>query len=321
MASEMRERASGRHRPVIGAPGRDDERGQVLVLFTLCLVALLGFAGLALDGGSAYAQRRQQQTAADLAALGAANDYLISGDATQATTRARTIAASNGFIHGVSGSVVNVTLDTSNGIRMTVGVAGTHRNSIVGILGMPSWQVSTTATALSGFPDHARAVSPFIFSVSAFGTDGTPKYQTPTDFGQGNGDIPNSDIDFAWTNYGTGNVDTGEVDDMIKGDLTIDKTLEFGDYIGQQNAGYHSFLFSDVNTYMAGQDWPAAIVDANGNFTGWATFHVISADGGGSKTINGYFVSASTSSRLSVSACAANDCPRYFGTYVLKLAE
>ena len=61
---------------------------KILVLFTLCIVALLGFAGLALDGGSAYAQRRQQQTASDLAALGAANDYLISGDATQATTRA-----------------------------------------------------------------------------------------------------------------------------------------------------------------------------------------------------------------------------------------
>ena len=165
---------------------------QILVLFTLCIVALLGFAGLALDGGSAYAQRRQQQTASDLAALGAANDYLISGDATQATTRARTIAAANGYTHGVSGSVVDVALDTSNGIRVTVGVSGVHRNSIVGIMGMPTWQVSTTATALAGFPDHARAVSPFIFSVSAFATDGTPRYQTPTDFGQGNGDIPNS---------------------------------------------------------------------------------------------------------------------------------
>jgi Flp pilus assembly protein TadG len=264
----MRKRRSGPVGPLNGAPVREGERGQVLVLFTLCLVALLGFAGLSLDGGSAYAQRRQQQTAADLAALGAANDYLISGDSTQATTRARTIAATNGFTHGLSGSVVDVALDTSNGIRVTVGVAGTHRNSIVGIMGMPTWQVSTTATALAGFPDHARAVSPFIFSVAAFGTDGTPKYQTPTDFGQGNGDVPNSDIDFAWTNYGTGNVDTGEVDDMIKGDLTIDRTLEFGDYIGQQNSGYHSFLFSDVNDYMSGQDWPAAIVDANGNFAG-----------------------------------------------------
>ena len=171
------------------------------------------------------------------------------------------------------------------------------------------------------FPDHARAVSPFIFSVSAFASDGTPKYQTPTAFGEGNGDIPNNEIDFSWTNYGTGNVETGEVDAMIKGELSIDKTLEFGDYIGQANGGYHSYLFSDVNTYMSGEDWPAAIVDANGNFAGWATFHVISADGGGSKTITGYFVTASTSSRLSVKACAANDCPRYLGTYVLKLFE
>ena len=186
---------------------------------------------------------------------------------------------------------------------------------------MPTWVVSTTATALAGFPDHARGASPFIFSQSAFGTDGTPRYQSPTDFGEGNGDVPNSDIDFAWTNYGTGNVNTGEVDDIIKGTSEIDKTLEFGDYIGQHNNGFHSSLFDDVNTYLSGTDWPAAIVDANGNFVGWSTFHVISASGGSSKVIRGYFVSASTSSRLSISACAANDCPRYLGTYVLKLAD
>jgi hypothetical protein len=317
----MRERHPGRPRPVIGISDHDGEHGQVLVLFTLCLVALLGFAGLALDGGSTYAQRRQQQTAADLGALAGANDYLISGSTDQAIARARTVAANNGYTHLVNGSVVDVSIDLSNGIQFQVGVAANHRNSIVGIVGMPTWRVSTTATALAGFPDHARAVSPFIFSVSAFASDGTPKYQTPTAFGEGNGDIPNNDIDFAWTNYGTGNVDTGEVDAMIKGELTIDKTLEFGDYIGQANGGYHSYLFSDVNTYMANEDWPAAIVDANGNFAGWATFHVISADGGGSKTITGYFVTASTSSRLSVKACAANDCPRYLGTYVLKLSE
>jgi len=305
----------------MGTSGRDGEHGQVLVLFTLALVALLGFAGLALDGGSAYAQRRQQQTAADLAALAGANDYLISGSIDQATTRARTVAANNGYTHLVNGSVVDVSMDLSEGIQFRVGVAANHRNSIVGIVGMPTWRVSTTATALAGFPDHARAVSPFIFSVSAFASDGPPKYQTPTAFGEGNGDIPNNEIDFAWTNYGTGNVDTGEVDAMIKGDLSIDKTLEFGDYIGQANGGYHNYLFNDVNTYMANEDWPAAIVDANGNFAGWATFHVISADGGGSKTITGYFVTASTSSRLSVKACAANDCPRYLGTYVLKLFE
>ena len=93
-----------------------------------------------------------------------------------------------------------MSIDT-NGIQVDVGVEGQHRNTLVGILGMPTWQISTTATALAGFPDHARAVSPFIFSVAAFEADGTPKYQTPTDFGQGNGDVPNNGLDFAWTNW------------------------------------------------------------------------------------------------------------------------
>jgi hypothetical protein len=284
-------------------------------------VALLGFAGLALDGGSLFAQRREQQTAADLAALAGANDYLIRGNATLATDRARTVAAANGYTHGASGTSVDVSTNTTAGFLVTVGIRASHQNALVGVLGMPTWPVTTTATAVAGFPDSANAVSPFIFSAAAFGVDGTPLYQTPTDFGQGNGDIPNNALDFAWTNYGTGNVDTGEVDNMIKGNLTIDKTLEFGDYIGQQNAGYHNFLFDDVNTYMIGQDWPAAIVDTNGNFVGWSTFHVISADGSGTKTIRGYFLSANANSRLSISACAANDCPRYLGTYVLKLTN
>ena len=55
--------------------------GQVLVVFALSLITLLGFAGLALDGGSTFAQRRSQQTAADMAALAAANDYLVNGSA------------------------------------------------------------------------------------------------------------------------------------------------------------------------------------------------------------------------------------------------
>ena len=72
------------------ASKRHDEagRGQVLVVFALSLITLLGFAGLALDGGSTFAQKRSQQTAADLAALAAANDYLVNGSASLATSRA-----------------------------------------------------------------------------------------------------------------------------------------------------------------------------------------------------------------------------------------
>ncbi len=297
------------------------ESGQILAIFGLCLIALLCVAGLALDGGSTFAQRRSQQTAADLAALAAANDYLINANSTQAITRARNVAAENGYTNGVNGTTVDVSIDTSNGVQVTVGIAADHKNTIVGVIGMTTWRVKVTASSLAGFPDTAKGASPFIFPVSAFQDDGTPLYQTPTDFGEGNGDIPTSQLDFAWTNYGIGNVDTTQVDQIIKGDLVIDKTLAFGEYIGQHNQGNHTQLYTDVNNYLSGTDVPAAIVDAAGNFMGWSMFHVISADNGSAKHIRGYFVSSFETARLTITSCSANNCPRYLGSYVLKLSN
>ncbi len=296
-------------------------KGQVLVVFALSLITLLGFAGLALDGGSTFAQKRGQQTAADLAALAAANDYLINGSETLATTRAETVTQGNGFQDGVGGTTVSTMLDTSNGIGVTVTIDSPHRNAMAGLMGMPIWMVTTTATALAGFPDTAYGASPFIFPASAFQADGTPKYQTLTDFGETNGDVPTSELDFAWTNYGTGNLSNPEVTKIINGTTTINKTLAFGEYIGQHNNGNHTTLYPDVQTYLAGTDVPAAIVDASGNFLGWSTFHVTSATGGTDKHVTGYFLSSFESARLSITGCTANDCPRYLGTYVLKLTN
>lgn len=297
------------------------ERGQVLVVFALSFLVLLGFAGLAMDGGSTFAQRRDQQTAADMAALAAANDYLINGSLLQAISRARAVTAANGYTHNSGGTYVDVSLDTSNGIAMTVDIDAQHRNTIVAALGMPTWEVSTTATSLTGFPDTAYGAAAFIFSAAAFNADGTPLYTTPTDFGEGNGDVPTSGLDIAWTNYGTGNVNTSGVRAIINGSTVIDKQLTYGEYIGQHNNGNHTALFSDVDQYLSGRDLPVPVVDTNGNFMGWSTFHVISASGGSSKTIRGYFLANFESARLGITSCAANDCPRYLGSYILKLTD
>jgi Flp pilus assembly protein TadG len=302
-------------------PDRTHERGQILVIFTLALLGLLGVVGLAVDGGSTFAQRRSQQGATDLAALAAANDYLINGNTSQAQTRGRTIASANAFTDGSGGTNVNVAVATDNGVRVTVSITSPHKNSVLGVLGIPVWSVSTEAEALAGFPDTAYGASPFIFAADAFEDDGTPLYQTETDFGEGNGDVPTGPQDFAWTNYGTGNVNTSQVSDIISGNLVIDKTIQFGEYIGQHNNGNHTALYTDVNTYLSGTIVPAAVVDANGNFVGWSSFYVVSASGGSSKHVRGYFVSSFTSARLTVTACAANNCPRYLGTYVLKLSN
>jgi hypothetical protein len=48
---------------------QEEERGQSLVLVALAIVGLIAFAGLALDGGLAYAKRRIAQNAADSGAI------------------------------------------------------------------------------------------------------------------------------------------------------------------------------------------------------------------------------------------------------------
>jgi Flp pilus assembly protein TadG len=310
-------------RPI--ADAHEKERGQSLVVFALALTVLITVVGLVLDGGDAFAARRSEQNAADFAALAAANNYLVTGDGSAATTAARTAAASNGYTHGSSGVLVDVGYDFSIGTKVTVTVSGPHRNNFLGLIGQGSWTISASATALAGLPDTAYGAAPFIFSIDVFNSNGSPKSQysspgSPYEFGDGNGDVPNDAGDIAWTNYGTGNVNTSEVSSIITGGTVINKQLTFGEYIGQHNNGNHSALFDDVDQYLSETDQVVPIVDHNGNFQGWSTFHVISAAGGSSKTITGFFQSSFSGNDVGV-GCANGTCPRYLGTYVLKLTN
>ena len=305
----------------------DRERGQIIVLFALALVAIVAMVGLVLDGGSAYAQRRGEQNAADLAALAGANDYLVNGNSAQAIVTARAVAAQNGYTQGANGVSVNVTVTTSNGATVQVDVSSPHANNFASIVGMPTWKVSTTATALaSRTPDTANGAAPFIFSIDAFGTNGLPlpAYGDPNNpFGFGGcGDAPQAATDFAWTDYAaTANVNTSIVRNIIDGSVVITKTVQYGTYIGQHNQGCHTALYSPVDTYLDGKNVPVPVVDHSGNFQGWATFHVVSAQGGRSKVINGYFVSPFVNSQLTVGGSCGTSCPTYLGSYDLKLTN
>lgn len=302
------------------------ERGQIIVIFALGLVAIVAMVGLVLDGGSTFAQRRAEQNAADLAALAGANTYLLTGDQTLSTAAARANAATNGYTHGTNGATIGVSYDFSNGAAVRVDITAPHRNNFAGVVGMPTWDVSTTAQALTGIPDTAYGAGPMIFSIDAFGPNGQPHPQyadpnNPFPFGDTNNDAPETPGDFAWTNYGTGNVNTNDVRNIIDGDLVIEKTIAFGEYIGQHNQGNHTALYSEVQQFLAGTEFPVPVVDHNGIFQGWATFHVTSAVGGSQKDVNGYFVSPFLSARLTVGGCAAGTCPRYLGTYALHLVD
>ena len=84
-----------------------DERGQMLPMVAVSLVALLGFTGLVVDSGRAYVAYRQLQSATDAAALAAAQAL----PNTTATNVAATYGGATGGLNAVSG-LTNVKMVT-----------------------------------------------------------------------------------------------------------------------------------------------------------------------------------------------------------------
>jgi uncharacterized membrane protein len=62
-----------------------DRRGSTIVMASVTIFVVMGFAALAVDLGSLFVQKRRQQTANDLAALAAASDLARASAAAQAT--------------------------------------------------------------------------------------------------------------------------------------------------------------------------------------------------------------------------------------------
>jgi len=89
--------------------------------------------------------------------------------------------------------------------------------------------------------------------------------------------------------------------------------MDFDQYIGQHNSGFHNELWGDVQDHLAGQDVPIPVTgpcpagspNPDGCFKGWAMFHVVSASGGSDKTITGYFLGDFISQPLTVGQCTA----------------
>src|SRR5581483_10577335 len=96
----------------------ENQRGQVLPLVALCLVVLLGFGGMAVDVGYLQYQQRQQQSAADAAALGGAEwELKNSSDCTTTSTALSAAAKSDSALNGytdqaaANGGTVAVTVN------------------------------------------------------------------------------------------------------------------------------------------------------------------------------------------------------------------
>ncbi len=90
---------------------RKGESGQVLPLIAICLAAIMGFGGMAVDVGYWRYQQREQQSATDAAPLGGAQQLLYSGcpNPGAAHDGRENDAASSGFANGG-----NVTISVTN---------------------------------------------------------------------------------------------------------------------------------------------------------------------------------------------------------------
>ena len=89
------------------------EKGQAIIIIAFAIVALVGFAALAIDGGRVLSDRRHAQNAADTAAYAAALSKIKGENYTNASWDR---AESNGYDNNGVSNVVEVHLCSENGI-------------------------------------------------------------------------------------------------------------------------------------------------------------------------------------------------------------
>jgi Flp pilus assembly protein TadG len=97
----------------------DDRRGASAIVLALSLSTVLGSAGLAVDAGLWYSDKRSVQNVSDLAAWTALQTYSAESEtgsaATDAKNAARAVATANGFTDGSHGVSVTVNSPPSSG--------------------------------------------------------------------------------------------------------------------------------------------------------------------------------------------------------------
>ena len=129
------------------------QRGQVLAIFALSLTVLLGAGALAFDGGMMILERRDQQNAADAAAMAGAR--YVTTDHAKARSVAASVATDNGFTNGNGMEVVKVNVPPATGKFATwpnaiqVESANTRPSILGAVRGFINWPVSASAPAAS----------------------------------------------------------------------------------------------------------------------------------------------------------------------------
>jgi Flp pilus assembly protein TadG len=166
----------------------NDQRGQVLPVAALLMVALIGVSGLVVDVGHAYVIRGQLQNSANAAALAAAG-YVYDSDSgsVNTTTQAEQYSASTGDKNAYTGLNSVATTVTTKCLNMLMPkgqscVSGSAANAVrvvnstnvptffMGLFGVPSLKVGATATASMQGASHIWNVAVIIDSTGSMAT-------------------------------------------------------------------------------------------------------------------------------------------------------
>lgn len=129
-----------------------DQKGNVIAVAALSMVAMLAMSGLVVDGGSLYIARAQMQKAANAAALSGAQELTVSEASAEEV--ARHVLHSHREEEGVD------LLDIRMKDQITVGLTREVPLSFAGIFGIDSAPVSVSATAELGLMGEASGAAP-----------------------------------------------------------------------------------------------------------------------------------------------------------------
>ena len=339
--------------PGIRGGSRERRAGQSLVLFAICLTALVAVAGLVVDIGGAWSQSRSQQKVADVAALAAATKETNGGLRAEIIQAAYDSAAANGF--AASEVTVNIppvngdyapggaesgplsTNDCSTALKypcwIEVLVNRAHSNSFSRVVGLDSFGVTARGVAVGGVANAVtNGIAPIMFnykSVKAHGSTRTEYCDPQPGKCDPNSSWPmdQAEPQFSWTTFcetgGNCNVNSNDAMDIINGG-NFQFTVSLNMYLGPHNNGDRPSVCHDLlDQYPNGGDLPVAINDDNGNLVAFWIWHLDTAgsdcNGHDGEQLVGWFVSDATST-LPLTITSGGGVAT-FGEHIVRLVE
>lgn len=165
---------------------RSGNGGQVLVIFALALLILMGFAALAIDVGHMYVVRNELQRSADSGALAGASAFQEGAwDNTDLTSPAMVLADARARDFASKDPVAQAPLDANGDVAVTfpatdrirVTTNRTVNLSFARVLGMPTQAISATAVAEAAVVDQGvRCLKPWGIPLPWDDANGNGKY-------------------------------------------------------------------------------------------------------------------------------------------------